>query len=969
MKRVIVIINCCLFFAISNCKAQEMPYWQQQVNYIINVSLNDDLHTLNGFEKIEYINNSPDTLRFLWFHLWPNAYKNDKTAFSYQQLVNGNTDFYFSKPEEKGYINQLSFKANSKAIAFEYHPQFQDVIKLVLNEPLLPKSKIIIQTPFHVQLPKNFSRGGHIENEYQATQWYPKPAVYDAKGWHIMPYLDQGEFYSEYGNFDVTINTPKDYIVASTGILQNEEQLNALKILGKKKPEQQKNYRLEEKPKKIVKPLVSTKKTSATTQKTIVKQTPKTTKKEALVEHHYLQHNVHDFAWFASKNFLVEYDTLLLDNGVVNLFSFYPASRMNAKGSTAIAKKTLKFYSEQVGVYPYQTATIVCGVQNKFDGMEYPTITYINAANDKTDLNEVIAHELGHNWFYGVLGSNERTHPWMDEGMNTFYTNKFIQQLSKPSSKPVETNRVAKKESKSILPDDITSLIINSLQYVQKALPIDTSSEAFTTELYGLMVYEKASKWMEQLEAFLGKDQFALAMKAYYNEWKFKHPTPLDFKNSIEKFTGKNIDVLFAQLKNSNPPATVKKAIKPALILNLNETNKYQYLSFLPTASYNLYDGVRVGAAVHNYQLPLPKLQFFVNPSFGLASSNFNLFARGSLNKYTKKYWLQAHLGAQHYTYDNFTSDAGKQFQMSVTRFTPGLKITFYNDDIKSKARTQIGLKMFYLTEQNLNFTTITTPTGTIDNITTPSTTSYVNRLYLSKWDDRVLYPYHMNLTIDQSTDFVRAAFTAKQYFNYANNKGGIEARFFAGKFFYLGTKTFIKQFETDRYHLNLSGPKGYEDYTYSDYFVGRSEFEGWQSQQIMERDGFFKVRTDLLGSKIGKTDDWLMALNLSGDLPESINPLSKLPLPIKLKFYIDIGTYAEAWKDNPATGRFLYNAGLQLPIFKEAINVYFPILMSKVFSDYNQSILGDNSFSKTISFTINMGKLRLNKLAPAIPL
>lgn len=965
MKRVIILLSSSFFlFFCNKAFTQSKTYWQQQVNYTINVSLNDVLHSLDGFEKIEYTNNSPDTLSFLWFHIWPNAYKNDRTAFSNQQLVHGNTSFYFSKPEEKGYINQLQFKANSKTITFEYHPQYQDVIKLLLNDPLPPKTTIIIQTPFHVQLPKNFSRGGHVNNEYQATQWYPKPAVYDANGWHFMPYLDQGEFYSEFGNFDVTINTPKDYIVASTGVLQNEEQLNALKTLGKKRAELQKSFGEEIKTKKIGKPISTKQKTTISKTKAAIKPAQKSTKKEVFTEHHFVQNNVHDFAWFASKNFIVEYDTLLLDDNVIDIFGFYPSNRVNAKGSTSVAKKALQFYSSKLGTYPYKTATVVCGNQNKDDGMEYPTITYINSNNDKVDLQEIIVHELGHNWFYGMVASNERKHPWMDEGMNSFYTNKFLQEntINHQNIKP-------KKTSKTILPDDVNELIINTLKHVNRALPIDTTSDAFTPELYGLMVYEQGSKWMEKLEQVLGKPQFEAAMKAYCLEWKFKHPTPQDFKNSIEKSTGKNIDLLFMQLKSTQPEPLVKKKIKPAFLLNLNETNKYQYVSFLPTASYNFYDGVRLGAAIHNYQLPLPKLQFFVNPSVGLASKNFNFFGRGSLNKYTKKYWLQAHLGAQHFTYDNFTSSTGAEYQLSVTRFSPGLKITFYNDDIKSKARTQIGLKMIYLKEQNLSFNVVNTPAGPIDVITTPSTTSYVNRLYITKWDDRVLYPYHLNFTLDQSTDFVRAAFTAKQYFNYASNKGGIEARFFAGKFFYLGTKTFIKQFETDRYHLNLSGPKGYEDYTYSDYFIGRSEFEGWQSQQIMERDGFFKVRTDLLGSKVGKTDDWLMALNLSGDLPESINPLAKLPMPIKLKFYIDIGTYAEAWKDNPETGRFLYNAGLQLPIFKEAVNVYFPILMSKVYRDYNLSILGDNAFSKTISFTINMSKLRLNKIAPSVPL
>src|SRR5436190_6522371 len=204
-----------------NC---QLNYWQQQVNYTIDVSLNDKESTLDGFERIEYINNSPDTLKFIWFHIWPNAYKNDKTAFSDQLLENGITKFYFSNPEQKGYINRLDFKVNNITATIEDHPQHIDIIKIILPTPLAPGQKTIITTPFHEKLPYNYSRGGYDGQTYQVTQWYPKPAVYDKNGWHPMPYLDQGEFYSEFGSFDVSITLPKNYVVGATGDLQTEEE-------------------------------------------------------------------------------------------------------------------------------------------------------------------------------------------------------------------------------------------------------------------------------------------------------------------------------------------------------------------------------------------------------------------------------------------------------------------------------------------------------------------------------------------------------------------------------------------------------------------------------------------------------------------------------------------------------------------------------------------------------------------------
>src|SRR5215207_2997441 len=163
MKKIFLFIILALFGSIT---LGQQKYWQQQVNYIIDVRLNDSAHTLDGFEKIEYINNSPDTLHYIWFHVWPNAYKNDKTAFSDQLLENGRTDFYFSTNDKRGYINRMDFRVDGVSAKTEDHPQHIDIIKVVLPQPLTPGSKVQLTTPFHVQLPYNFSRGGHSGRSY-----------------------------------------------------------------------------------------------------------------------------------------------------------------------------------------------------------------------------------------------------------------------------------------------------------------------------------------------------------------------------------------------------------------------------------------------------------------------------------------------------------------------------------------------------------------------------------------------------------------------------------------------------------------------------------------------------------------------------------------------------------------------------------------------------------------------------------
>jgi len=182
-----------------------------------------------------------------------------------------------------------------------------------------------------------------------------------------------------------------------------------------------------------------------------------------------------------------------------------------------------------------------------------------------------------------------------------------------------------------------------------------------------------------------------------------------------------------------------------------------------------------------------------------------------------------------------------------------------------------------------------------------------------------------------------------------------LNVRFFAGNFFYVNGKTVKKSFDTERYQLNMTGPNGYEDYTYQDYFIGRNEYTRFASQQLMMRDGAFKVRTELLASKVGKTDDWLTAVNFTSTIPDQWNPLSVLPVKIPLQLFADIGTYAGAWQQKGETDRFLFDAGLQLPLFKDLINIYIPVFYSKVYKDYYKSTIPKNRFLKTISFSINL--------------
>ncbi|NCU04668.1 MAG: M1 family metallopeptidase, partial [Chitinophagaceae bacterium] len=337
--------------------AQTTTYWQQEVNYRINVKLDTKQNILHGDEEIQYTNHSPDTLTYIWFHLWPNAYRNDQTAYAKQTgstYVRNNI----------GYIDSLHFTAGNNTLAIQSHPEHIDIIKLLLNKPLLPGKSINIQTTFRVFIPEYESRLGYAENDFYITQWYPKPAVYDRKGWHPMPYLDRGEFYSEFGSFDVSITLPSTYVVAATGELLTEDELEIYKIIGTKNRK-----------------------------KAGIKYQPLTDSSYKTLR--FVQNNIHDFAWFASENFIIRYNQTLLSNQrIVDVFSFAKRNRFSFwdKANDAIAN-ILFFMKDAVGEYPYGSISAVEGSGNRFNaGMEYPMICLLGQPQEY-----VLTHETIHN--------------------------------------------------------------------------------------------------------------------------------------------------------------------------------------------------------------------------------------------------------------------------------------------------------------------------------------------------------------------------------------------------------------------------------------------------------------------------------------------------------------------------------------------------------------------------------------------
>jgi hypothetical protein len=942
LKRYIFIIS--LLLTCFNTLIAQKKYWQQAVDYAIQVKLDDTKHSLKGNITIDYTNNSPDTLQYIWFHIWPNAYKNDKTAFSDQQLQNDNTAFYFSADEDKGYINQLDFKVDGEPAATADHPQHIDIVKLVLNEPLNPGKKIRIHTPFHVKLPANFSRSGHVGDSYQVTQWYPKPAVYDKDGWHPMPYLEQGEFYSEFGRFDVTIEVPANYIVAATGELQNTEEK---KWLGAQRFN-------------TWKPIKSKVKNRYGQVKTTKQLYPVSSGEYKTLR--YTQDNVHDFAWFADKRYRVAMDTCLLPSGKIIEAAVYYLPDDESKWSPALqyTKNAVRFYSGAVGEYPYNQVSVVQGPMGFGGGMEYPTITLITPDFYGSQLDRVIAHEVGHNWFYGILGSNERKYPWLDEGLNSYYEKAYMQYYYHGNTAEA----------------DLYNAIVETKAVTKTDQPIHTASEDFSGVNYSLIAYEKTAAWLKEVESIMGKEQFNKAMQEYFREWQFKHPQPEDFKKIIGAYAPDTIQSVLDLLQKPGllPQQQQRKGI--AFITPFSKhkftrpdgTKPKTTISLLPAIGINSYDKFMIGAAVTNAFLPPTPFEFFVAPMYATGSKKVKGIGYAQYSVYPNQlfYKIRLRLNAASFSMDDYIDADNRKSIMGFTKIAPELLFVLKEKSPKSSSYKYVQLKSFFIKEQDLSFYRDTLISGSNDTTISTKYRKVANhttllQLKLGIENNRKLYPYQANLIVEQGKDFVRAAFTGNYFLNYPWG-GGLKTRFFAGKFFYLGDNTFSKQAATDRYHLNMTGANGYEDYTYSDYFAGRNgrnNFQGWTTQQIMVRDGGFKVRTDLLSNKIGRSDDWLSSLNFTSTLFKS------KWVPIRL--FADIGTYAGGWEKEAETDKFLYNAGVQLSFLNETINIYFPLLYSSVYKDYILSTSNTTNkitrFLKTVSFSIDISNFSLRKL------
>lgn len=466
-------------------------YWQQKVEYQIDVRLDDQTHAVQGRVKLKYFNNSPDTMKRVFFHLFWNAIQPGSAyAGSLKQKEDLETAQKFDAltPAEMGKQDIFSVQQNGGAATFKVNGT---ILEVEMNRPLFPNDYATFDIAWQGQVPVMLDRAGRENSSgvaYSFGQWYPKICVYDRFGWHATPFIGR-EFYGDFGSYKVNITLPKKYSVAATGMLKNANTLGfGYEDTGVTPPP---NYGL-----------VNVWKFEAD--------------------------NVHDFAWVADPEFV--HDKIKVRDGLALHFFYQPSPETTAafKAIEQFAADNFAYAESRFGKYLYPQFTFAQGGNR---GMEYPMMTMLNIQKNDNWTVPVAAHEWLHNWFYAMIGNNESEEYWLDEGMTSYAASVVQDHASPDPSAPITRTALKRVVEKA----------------AQNLEPVSTPANMVATDnAYRYNAYVKGESFLWQLQYIVGDEAFQKGMLRYYTDWHFKHPGGDDFIRAIERTSGMELDWFYS---------------------------------------------------------------------------------------------------------------------------------------------------------------------------------------------------------------------------------------------------------------------------------------------------------------------------------------------------------------------------------------------------------------------------------------
>lgn len=975
-------IGLALFILLPSSFSQN--YFQQQANYVIDVTLNDKLHLLEAVAHLTYINHSPDTLHDMYFHLYPNAYSNNYTALAKQIMLNQGRQRLFKDSTNLGYIRVEGFYIDNQNLRWTIDETNPDIALVCLPYPLLPNDTMRFTIPFEVKLPASgISRLGHNAQSYQISQWYPKPAVYDMEGWHPMPYLDQGEFYQEFGDYIVNITLPSNYRVGASGTLISNGEREFLNTIAA-------DTAWKSEPSLTIPGITA----SASQHKTIV----------------FSAHQVHDFAWFADKRYHVMIDSIIpghAGNPIYITTMFTSRQSDLWQHSIEYIKSALNYFSNVLGSYPYPQFTLVQGPLGAGLGMEYPGAAIIGFAKDDYTLHQVIVHELLHSWFYGALATNERKYPYLDESLASALENRYIASLY-PEKKLWESLFLEEKVARFLKINHLPVTLMSELEwlyavnknYVQ---PLNLPADKYSESAYYNIIYNYGAGAFNYLRAYLGDSLFFKGVQSYFFQWKNKHPQPPDLQHAFELVTDKNLDWFFGDVVGSTKKMdyAVKKHKEGRLLLKnkgklagplvldafkndtlagsnwlegftgkkwvdthigpaeyyvidskhkMLETNrlnnnyrmkglfrkrdplKFQWIAtlnrpeerlllFFPAFNYTRINGFMPGVGFQNHLLVPRPFEFLLLPFYSFKTSQLT----GYMN--TKFTFLPQKPGSK-FEVQGDASQFGAPGMQNYHRLNLSLSYVMIPDMSRMKNSIRYFFSILYVSDLQKIVQEVKA-----DWIPVAAAGIEINK-------HSVLHPYAVILSAEGNDFYSKLTANVNYRFSYSGKDRGLDARFFCGYQLHLAP-------DKPLYGLSLSARAGDELYLFEGTYFDRFSKPGTSffSRQVSINEGGLITPVNLMQL----SPSLVTSLTFSSSLPWNLNVLNIKPFATLLWMN-------EAQKEDRRTELFA-EIGLKTGI-PPLLEIYVPLLVSSNLSKVSPSIKDRIRFTFNLNFLSKVGDI-----------
>lgn len=973
------------FCTVSLVVAAQSPV----LNYNISAELDDGEHTLKVDYALEYTHRSEQAIPKIIFHLWANALGDKTSAFTQQVNDAGDRDFYFAKENQLGGYRDLVFTSEGQTLEITPYQGMSDVVELQLPKVMEEGDVVQLSATYTLKIPEAFSRLGRGENAYQVSQWYPKPAVFDAEGWHPMPYLQWGEYYSEFATYDVKLTLPSDYLVAASGVLTTSAEKEKLKKYA----------------------AGGAFLSDAGSNKTL----------------QFIGENIHDFAFFVDKTWKVELETFEVQGQPKEAWTFYrPENEAVWKGSAQKVRQAVEFMSEKVGLYPYKQASAVDAELKVGGGMEYPNVTVIGDVGGPQVLDQVLAHEVIHNWFYGMLANNERRYAWLDEGPTSYYEQRYMERY------------YGEKINSPVLPTDHSGWQQNHLAYIVDArrsmdMPSDSPSDAVDELGYGMAFYAKPQSAIKLLEAYYGADKVDLAFQDYYQKNKFTHVDAHKLKSSMNSAFQDDISWWFDQVIGSREVVDYcvqharksdkgwkvrvsnKGSVKSPLFLgndlgekqvfpgftgqktlevpfsaetknviidpdrvsmDLNQNNnvlrteglfrkleplKWRYLPGFPSrertdiyayplVGWNQYDHWMAGFHINNIGLLPRKWSFHLSPLYSFAENELSGQGKLYLNQPLRKgklRMLQMGLEAQRYNYRNVR---GTDEAMAYHKVSPFLRLEWMLD-LRQQKYQELEVRYDWIGEERPEYR---------DGAFASTSQDRWGRALVAYELGRkgALHPWHMRTSLEYSQYDIDPLDEQRSYLRYTlegqidlyyRPKNKVRLRGFVG--------AFLMNDARDSRSINSilarrSFGLAYQGHTdlFEETFLGRTASSGLLSRQVAWREGGFKTAFTLpFAGTIGNSNDWISSVNVLADFP------SKSSLLRMVKVFLDVGYFSipnGVGNEPDFSDQFVWSSGVSLHLANGAVQFHLPLLNSSNINDV-LDMAGQDNVWKRISFTL----------------